>query len=97
MIGNFEFDVAYQRLNINNQRIDLTAKELKILYLLASHEGEAFTREQIIEAIWGEEFVGETSSLPVFIRRIREKIEEEDPSHPIHLQTAWRSGYRFCI
>lgn len=57
MIGNFEFDVAYQRLNINNQRIDLTAKELKILYLLASHEGEAFTREQIIEAIWGEEFV----------------------------------------
>ena len=57
MIGNFEFDVAYQRLNINNQRIDLTAKELEILYLLASHEGEAFTREQIIEAIWGEEFV----------------------------------------
>lgn len=93
-IGDFEFEIAYQRVSLKEHRIDLTAKEFKILYLLASHENEAFTREQIIEAVWGEEFVGETSSLPVFIRRIREKIEE-DPSHPIHLQTAWRSGYRF--
>ena len=52
------------------------------------------TGEQLSEGVWGEEFVGETSSLPVFIRKIREKIEK-DPSHPEYLQTAWRSGYRF--
>lgn len=93
-VGEFEFEPTTMRVALNGKRIDLTPKEFRILYLLASHPGEVFTREQLIEAVWGEEFVGETSSLPVFIRRIREKIEE-DPSHPVYLQTAWRSGYRF--
>lgn len=94
MLGNLEFDTARYRVTLEGRRIDFTPKEFQILFLLASHPGEVFTREQLIEAVWGEEFVGETSSLPVFIRKIREKIEE-DPSHPVYLQTAWRSGYRF--
>lgn len=94
MLGGWEFDTKRTRVTVDDKRIDFTPKEFQILFLLASHPGEVFTREQLIEAIWGEEFVGETSSLPVFIRKIREKIEE-DPSHPVYLQTAWRSGYRF--
>ncbi|MEQ3362991.1 response regulator transcription factor [Raoultibacter massiliensis] len=94
MLGDLEFDTKRYRVTIEGKRIDFTPKEFQILFLLASHPGEAFTREQLIEAVWGEEFVGETSSLPVFIRKIREKIEK-DPSHPEYLQTAWRSGYRF--
>ena len=94
MLGGLEFDTKRYRVTIGEKRIDFTPKEFQILFLLASHPGEVFTREQLIEAVWGEEFVGETSSLPVFIRKIREKIEQ-DPSHPVYLQTAWRSGYRF--
>lgn len=94
VLGGWEFDTKRYRVVFEGKRIDFTPKEFQILFLLASHPGEVFTREQLIEAVWGEEFVGETSSLPVFIRKIREKIEK-DPSHPDHLQTAWRSGYRF--
>lgn len=94
MLGGLEFDTKRYRVTMGDKRIDFTPKEFQILFLLASHPGEVFTREQLIEAVWGEEFVGETSSLPVFIRKIREKIEK-DPSHPEYLQTAWRSGYRF--
>lgn len=94
MLEGIEFDTKRHRVTIEEKRVDFTPKEFQILFLLASHPGEVFTREQLIEAVWGEEFVGETSSLPVFIRKIREKIEE-DPSHPVYLQTAWRSGYRF--
>lgn len=94
MLGGLEFDTKRYRVTTGDKRIDFTPKEFQILFLLASHPGEVFTREQLIEAVWGEEFVGETSSLPVFIRKIREKIEK-DPSHPEYLQTAWRSGYRF--
>lgn len=93
-LEGLEFDTKRYRVTIEDRRIDFTPKEFQILFLLACHPGEVFTREQLIEAVWGEEFVGETSSLPVFIRKIREKIEE-DPSHPVYLQTAWRSGYRF--
>jgi len=82
------------RVVVQGKVIDLTPKEFRILWLLASHPGEVFTREQIIGEIWGDEFMGETTSIPVFVRRIREKIEE-DPAHPRYLQTVWRVGYRF--
>lgn len=94
VLGGLEFDTKRHRVTVEGRRVDFTPKEFQILFLLASHPGEVFTREQLIEAVWGEEFVGETSSLPVFIRKIREKIEH-DPSKPTYLQTAWRSGYRF--
>lgn len=94
VLGGLEFNTKRNRVSVEGHQIDFTPKEFRILYLLASHPGEVFTREQLIEAVWGEEFVGETSSLPVFIRKIREKIEC-DPSRPVYLQTAWRSGYRF--
>lgn len=92
--GDIEFDIKRHKVIVRGTVVDFTPKEFQILLLLASHPGEVFTREQLIEAVWGEEFIGETSSIAVFVRKIREKIEE-DPSKPQLLQTVWRVGYRF--
>ncbi|MCL1847824.1 MAG: response regulator transcription factor [Coriobacteriia bacterium] len=89
-----KFEPNKNRVEVQGRQIDLTPKEFQILYLLARDPGEVFTREQIIEEIWGDEFMGETTSIAVFVRKIREKIEE-DPAHPRYLQTVWRMGYRF--
>jgi two-component system response regulator VicR len=91
----FKMDLNRHELLIRGEKVELTPKEFQILLLLASHPGEVFTKEQITKDIWGNDFIGETSSLPVFVRKIREKIEV-DPAHPDYLQTVWRIGYRFC-
>jgi two-component system response regulator VicR len=87
-------DVKRHRVVVRGEVVELTPKEFQILQLLANHPGEVFTREQIIEEVWGDEFVREITSIAVFVRRIREKIEK-DPAHPCFLQTVWRVGYRF--
>ena len=93
-VGGFVFDERRHEVNINGRVVDLTPKEYQILHLLASSPGNVFTREQLTEAVWGKEYLGESSSVPVLVRRIREKIEP-DPSNPRYLQTVWRVGYKF--
>jgi len=89
-----ELDSKRHRVTVRGRLVELTPKEYNILHLLASNPGEVFTREQIIDEVWGKEYVGETTSIAVFVRKIREKIED-DPAHPHYLQTVWRIGYRF--
>ena len=93
-VGDLAFDFRRKKVSVNSKSVELTPKEYMILALLASHPGEIFTRKQLTEVIWGKEYVGETTSIAVFIRRIREKIEV-DPSKPTYIQTVWRAGYRF--
>jgi two-component system response regulator VicR len=93
-VYGIELDPKRHRVVVRGKQVDLSPKEFRILHLLVSHPGEVFTREQIVEEVWGDEFVGETTSIAVFVRKIREKIEE-DPAHPCYLQTVWRIGYRF--
>lgn len=92
--GRLEIDVERQTIRKNGGKIELTPREYKILALLASNPGVVLTKEQIVSTVWGKEFVGETTSLAVFIRKLREKIEE-DPSNPQLIQTVWRIGYQF--
>jgi two-component system response regulator VicR len=92
--GDLELDTKRHKAFIKGRQVELTVKEFHILLLLASQPGIVFTREQIIEAVWGKEYIEESSSISVFIRRIRTKIEE-DPSNPRYIQTVWRVGYRF--
>jgi two-component system response regulator VicR len=94
-VGDFLLDMKRHRASIGGRPIELTHKEFQILALLASHPGEIFTKEQLISEVWGEEYSGNTTSIAVFIRKIREKIET-DPSKPQRLQTVWHVGYRFC-
>jgi len=72
----------------------LTAKEFDLLYLLAQHPRQVFTRDQLLERIWGESDYIDPGTVTVHIRRLREKIEP-DPSQPRRLQTVWGVGYRF--
>ena len=81
--------------HLRGKKIDLTAKEFEILALLASNPGQAFTRGQIYEHIWGRDSNVDESSITVFMRKIREKIED-NPSQPKYLLTVWRVGYKFA-
>jgi two-component system response regulator VicR len=94
--GSIEIDILRHRVLRAGQEIPFTPKEFQILLLLARHRSEIVTREQLVKEIWGEEFVGETSSVAVFIRKIREKIEDV-PSRPCLLRTVRNVGYIFGL
>ena len=72
----------------------MTRREFDLLLFLASQPGITFTRTQLLEDVWDFAWDGDTATVTVHVRRIREKIEE-DPSDPRHLLTVWGVGYRF--
>jgi DNA-binding response OmpR family regulator len=74
--------------------VELTAKEFDMLYFLARHPKQVFTREQLLDRIWGGALYIDPGTVTVHVRRLREKIEE-DPSHPMRLLTVWGVGYKF--
>lgn len=95
-IGDLTIDPRRCEVSVAGKAVALTPKEFQILALLADHPGEVFTSEELVETIWGKEYAGEAISIPVYIRRIRLKIEK-DPSRPEYLQTVWRFGYKLGI
>jgi DNA-binding response OmpR family regulator len=74
--------------------VELTAKEFDMLYLMARHPKQVFTREQLLERVWGGAQYIDPGTVTVHVRRLREKIED-DPSKPAHLLTVWGVGYKF--
>jgi DNA-binding response OmpR family regulator len=74
--------------------VRFTRKEFDLLFLLASNAGRAFTRSELLEDVWDFAWDGDTATVTVHVRRVREKIED-DPSSPRHLVTVWGVGYRF--
>ncbi|CAA9452030.1 MAG: Two-component transcriptional response regulator, winged helix family [uncultured Rubrobacteraceae bacterium] len=72
----------------------LTAREFDLLYYLASHPGQTYTRDQLLEDVWDHAFAADSSTVTVHMRRLREKIET-DPKLPRYLHTVWGVGYRF--
>jgi DNA-binding response OmpR family regulator len=74
--------------------LDLTSKEFDLLYFLASHPRQVFTRQQLLDHVWDIGYFGDISTVTVHIRRLREKIESE-PSAPRHVKTVWGVGYKF--
>lgn len=91
---NFLMDVKKHRVQVNGENIGLVGKEFELLWYLASHEGEVFTKEQLYDAIWGEDEFGEISTVTVHIRKIRSKIEKNDEK-PKYIKTIWGVGYKF--
>jgi DNA-binding response OmpR family regulator len=79
---------------IHDSPIELTAKEFDMLYLLAQHPKQVFTREQLLERVWGGAQYIDPGTVTVHVRRLREKLEA-DPSHPTRLLTVWGVGYKF--
>jgi DNA-binding response OmpR family regulator len=81
-------------VEVNNEAVSLTAKEFDLLYFLASHPSQVFTREQLMNDVWDYTFAGDSSTVTVHVRRIREKIEP-DPMRPRYVKTVWGVGYKF--
>lgn len=92
--GDLEIDSRGYNVYISGTKIDLSAKEFSILYYLALHPHQVFTREQIFDQVWGYGEYGDVNTVTVHIRKIREKIET-DPSHPYFIKTVWGVGYKF--
>lgn len=78
----------------NGQQIDMPPKELELLYFLASYPNQVFTREQLLDNIWGYEYVGDTRTVDVHVKRLREKIKDK-PTWRI--ATVWGIGYKFEV
>ncbi|MCA1728610.1 MAG: response regulator transcription factor [Actinobacteria bacterium] len=89
-----EIDPNTREVTVQGAPTTLTAREFDLLHHLASHPRRVFTRDQLMEAVWGYTFAAEMSTVTVHVRRLREKIEE-DPARPHYLQTVWGVGYRF--
>jgi len=81
-------------VEVNGVAATLTAKEFDLLYFLASHAGQVFTREQLMNDVWDYTFAGDASTVTVHIRRLREKVEP-DPMRPRFVKTVWGVGYKF--
>jgi DNA-binding response OmpR family regulator len=87
-------DGASREVTKAGAAVALTAREFDLLWFLASHPRQVFSRDQLMDRVWGYAAALDTGTVTVHIRRLREKIET-DPAHPTHLQTVWGVGYRF--
>jgi DNA-binding response OmpR family regulator len=91
--GRLSLDTAAHEARVAGRLAALTSKEFDLLAFLMSHPRRAFSREELLEHVWGYTY-GDTSTVTVHIRRLREKVED-DPAEPHHLVTVWGVGYRF--
>lgn len=92
--GAMRIDPQTRLVDIHGDEIQLTVKEFDLLWLLARHPRQVFTRQQLLEKVWGLSDYIDPSTVTVHIRRLREKVEA-DPSNPAHIQTLWGVGYKF--
>jgi DNA-binding response OmpR family regulator len=75
--------------------VTLTAKEFDLLWFMMTHPGQVFSRDQLLDNVWGFDFYGDASTVTVHVRRLREKIEH-NPNKPQHILTVWGVGYKFA-
>lgn len=91
---NLIIDFKYRMVKTGEEIIELTNYEFEILYLLARHPGQVFSKEQIYNQVWKEPYYRAEDNVMSLIRRIRKKIEP-NPSKPIYVLTVWGIGYKF--
>jgi len=92
--SNFSMNYEQRRVIREGSDVYLTAKEFDLLWLLANHPGRVFTRDQLLDQVWGYEFYGNVRTVDVHIRHLREKIEP-DSGNPRYILTVWGVGYKF--
>jgi two-component system, OmpR family, response regulator ResD len=93
-VGDLSIDPGGRRVLRDGAELALTQREFDLLLFLARHPGQAFSRDQLMDAVWQYSFYTDTSTVTVHIRRLRAKIERV-PEEPRHVQTVWGVGYRF--
>lgn len=92
--GPFRLDMKAQKFYKNSSPIDLTPRELSIMRLFIENPNRAFSRDELLDFVWGEDFFGDSKTIDVHIRRLREKIEN-NPAKPVYIETVWGLGYRY--
>ena len=92
--GELMINPKSRRVLCRGQEVNLTPKEFDILYFLFQNKGEVFTKEQIYQAVWADEYMMADSNIMAFIRKIRKKIEP-NPDAPIYILTIWGVGYKY--
>jgi DNA-binding response OmpR family regulator len=92
-VGDLRINPRLRTVERNGQAIELTAREFDLLHFLASNPGQVFTREQLLDQVWDFHFAGDTSTVTVHVRRLREKIEP-DAVRPRYVKTVWGVGYK---
>ena len=93
-IGNLVINYTTRVVTVDGREVDLSLKEFELLYLLASNRNRVYSRDTLLEKIWGYDYMGETRTIDVHIRNLRKKIEQ-DPDHPEHVKTVRGVGYKF--
>ena len=92
--GNLIVDLASHSIILDDEALAMKPREFSLIALLAANRGRAFTRDQILERLWGHDYIGDSRTVDVHIRWLREKIEPE-PSQPCRIVTIRGVGYRF--
>ena len=92
--GDLKLDCDGRRLYINDKEINLTAKEFDLLELLVLNPNKVYSRENLLNIVWGADYPGDVRTVDVHIRRLREKIES-NPSEPKYVHTKWGVGYYY--
>jgi DNA-binding response OmpR family regulator len=87
-------DVPSRKVNVSGKHVELTSKEFDILFLLVTNPGKIYNRETLLEIIWGYDYYGDSRTVDVHVRRLREKIER-DPANPQYIMTKWGVGYYY--
>ncbi|NLM52664.1 MAG: response regulator transcription factor [Firmicutes bacterium] len=93
-LQDLQIDLLQQKVRVRDKEVDLTSKEFALLSLLASNPGRVFSREKLLEHVWGYDYYGDARTVDVHIRHLREKIEQ-DPAAPQLILTVWGAGYKF--
>ena len=90
---NIEISLVKYELKINGKSIDIPPKELELLYFLSSNSNHVFTRDQLLDKVWGFDYLGDSRTVDVHVKRLREKLE--GVSKKWSLKTVWGVGYKF--
>jgi len=93
-VGPIRMDVERHALSVNGEAVSMPLKEFELLEFLMRNSGRVLTRGQLMDRVWGSNYVGDGKTLDVHVKRIRSKIEP-DPANPVHLTTVRGLGYRF--
>jgi DNA-binding response OmpR family regulator len=93
-VSGLHIDPARRLARVNDREIDLTAHEFDLLYVLASNRGIVFSRDALVQRVWGGDTHITERSVDTLVKRLRKKIED-DPTEPRYISTVWGTGYKF--
>ncbi|MDU5110230.1 MAG: response regulator transcription factor [Clostridium sp.] len=93
-LGPFVLDLYSQKVIKNGEEIDVTPKEFLLMKIFLENPDKAFSRDELLDLVWGENYFGDVKIIDVNIRRLRAKIED-NPSNPSYIETIWGIGYRW--